>query len=88
MPQNDETAASGQPCDEPDCLACTIRQWIEANYPTGLNQDDKLKIMSTLAYAAGGFASLHGGLEAALVLQMAINDGRAAARSTRATTQH
>lgn len=90
MPQNDETNASGQAggCDKPDCLACTIRNWIEANHPNGLSQAAKLEILTTLAYAASGLAALHGGFEAALTLQMALNDGAEAACPQPRGTKH
>lgn len=65
MPQNDETAASGQD-DTCDCLVCAIRRATRARYGDSITQEDLKELVVHLGYASGAFLSKGDG-EAQLV---------------------
>lgn len=57
MPQNDETAASGQD-DTCDCMVCAIRRASQARYGNHLSRENLIELLSHLGYASGAFLAL------------------------------
>lgn len=59
MPQNDETAASGQD-DTCDCMVCAVRRASQARYGNQMSPENLIELLSHLGYASGAFLALAG----------------------------